>query len=270
MAGVRVLTRSTCINLTASVGQRLKESKRQYFSRLVQKGYDRAMLQCRAKIKELRQVNHKTREADCRSGASPKTCWFYKELDAILGGDPTSIAKSPVDTLEGTEAVERGPKPEDEVIDEEVELDDNVELPHFNSRSFSAAEDPERLKDVPLKCCRRPGATEGTGSSASGSSSLIKVRASSLLEPSTQKLVTIFNVLEDWPCVDHYNEVKGISICEFLPPHLVIYVDVPVSEVQKRIQEKGKPHEKKVSPAYLQSIEDVYKKSFLPEIRLAA
>ncbi|XP_043381143.1 NADH dehydrogenase [ubiquinone] 1 alpha subcomplex subunit 10, mitochondrial isoform X4 [Chelonia mydas] len=66
--------------------------------------------------------------------------------------------------------------------------------------------------------------------------------------------------------VDHYNEVKGISICEFLPPHLVIYVDVPVSEVQKRIQEKGKPHEKKVSPAYLQSIEDVYKKSFLPEI----
>ncbi|XP_074824371.1 NADH dehydrogenase [ubiquinone] 1 alpha subcomplex subunit 10, mitochondrial isoform X3 [Natator depressus] len=67
-------------------------------------------------------------------------------------------------------------------------------------------------------------------------------------------------------CVDHYNEVKGISICEFLPPHLVIYVDVPVSEVQKRIQEKGKPHEKKVSPAYLQSIEDVYKKSFLPEI----
>nr|XP_048725292.1 NADH dehydrogenase [ubiquinone] 1 alpha subcomplex subunit 10, mitochondrial isoform X2 [Caretta caretta] len=67
-------------------------------------------------------------------------------------------------------------------------------------------------------------------------------------------------------CVDHYNEVKGISICEFLPPHLVIYVDVPVSEVQKRIQEKGKPHEKKVSPAYLQSIEDIYKKSFLPEI----
>ncbi|TFJ99157.1 NADH dehydrogenase [ubiquinone] 1 alpha subcomplex subunit 10, mitochondrial [Platysternon megacephalum] len=67
-------------------------------------------------------------------------------------------------------------------------------------------------------------------------------------------------------CVDHYNEVKGISICEFLPPHLVIYIDVPVSEIQKRIQEKGKPHEKKVSPAYLQSIEDIYKKSFLPEI----
>lgn len=40
--------------------------------------------------------------------------------------------------------------------------------------------------------------------------------------------------------LDHYKEVKEISISEFLPPHLVIYVDVPVPEVQKRIQEKGK------------------------------
>ncbi|KAL9848352.1 LOW QUALITY PROTEIN: NADH dehydrogenase [ubiquinone] 1 alpha subcomplex subunit 10, mitochondrial [Geothlypis trichas] len=67
-------------------------------------------------------------------------------------------------------------------------------------------------------------------------------------------------------CLDHYKEVKEISISEFLPPHLVIYVDVPVPEVQKRIQEKGKPYEKKVSPSYLQSIEDAYKKTFLPTI----
>lgn len=40
--------------------------------------------------------------------------------------------------------------------------------------------------------------------------------------------------------LDHYKEVKEISVSEFLPPHLVIYVDVPVPEVQKRIQEKGK------------------------------
>ncbi|KAF2983696.1 hypothetical protein EK904_008626 [Melospiza melodia maxima] len=70
-------------------------------------------------------------------------------------------------------------------------------------------------------------------------------------------------------CLDHYNEVKEISISEFLPPHLVIYVDVPVPDVQKRIQEKGKPYEKKVSPSYLQSIEDAYKKTFLPAMRLA-
>ncbi|KAM4776555.1 NADH dehydrogenase [ubiquinone] 1 alpha subcomplex subunit 10, mitochondrial isoform 1-T1 [Cyanocitta cristata] len=67
-------------------------------------------------------------------------------------------------------------------------------------------------------------------------------------------------------CLDHYNEVKEISISELLPPHLVIYVDVPVSEVQRMIQEKGKPYEKKVSPSYLQSIEDAYKRTFLPEI----
>jgi len=39
--------------------------------------------------------------------------------------------------------------------------------------------------------------------------------------------------------LQHYKEIKEVSICEFLPPHLVIYIDVPVPEVQKRIQEKG-------------------------------
>ncbi|XP_015723298.1 NADH dehydrogenase [ubiquinone] 1 alpha subcomplex subunit 10, mitochondrial [Coturnix japonica] len=67
-------------------------------------------------------------------------------------------------------------------------------------------------------------------------------------------------------CIDHYKEIKEISICEFLPPHLVIYVDVPVPDVQKRLQEKGKPYEKKASALYLQSIEDAYKKTFLPEM----
>lgn len=45
------------------------------------------------------------------------------------------------------------------------------------------------------------------------------------------------------PClagVQHYNEVKNISICEFLPPHLVIYVDVPAEEVQKKLKQSSK------------------------------
>ncbi|XP_019409984.1 PREDICTED: NADH dehydrogenase [ubiquinone] 1 alpha subcomplex subunit 10, mitochondrial [Crocodylus porosus] len=67
-------------------------------------------------------------------------------------------------------------------------------------------------------------------------------------------------------CVGHYNEMRKDSIYEFLPPHLVIYIDSPVSEVQKRLQEEGEPYEKKVSAAYLQSIEDSYKKKFLPEM----
>uniref|UniRef100_A0A671SQ86 NADH dehydrogenase [ubiquinone] 1 alpha subcomplex subunit 10, mitochondrial n=1 Tax=Sinocyclocheilus anshuiensis TaxID=1608454 RepID=A0A671SQ86_9TELE len=41
-------------------------------------------------------------------------------------------------------------------------------------------------------------------------------------------------------CVDHYNEVKGVSICEFLPPHLVVYVDLPAEEVQKNLKASGK------------------------------
>ncbi|XP_074988534.1 uncharacterized protein LOC142073222 isoform X2 [Caretta caretta] len=72
---------------------------------------------------------HKAREANHHSGAAPKTCQFYKELDAILAGDPSSTAKSPVDTSVGLEAAERGPNLEGEVIDEEVELDDDMELP---------------------------------------------------------------------------------------------------------------------------------------------
>ncbi|XP_074922648.1 calcyphosin-2 isoform X2 [Chelonoidis abingdonii] len=96
---------------------------------LCEKSYDGDTLQCRVKIKELRQAYHKARGANHPSGASPKTCRFCKELDANLGGDPISIAKSPMDTLEGTEAAEGGPNLENEVIDEEVELDEDVQLP---------------------------------------------------------------------------------------------------------------------------------------------
>ncbi|XP_054426362.1 NADH dehydrogenase [ubiquinone] 1 alpha subcomplex subunit 10, mitochondrial isoform X2 [Pteronotus mesoamericanus] len=67
-------------------------------------------------------------------------------------------------------------------------------------------------------------------------------------------------------CVDHYNEVKKVTISQLLPPHVAIYIDVPVPEVQSRIQKKGDPHEMKVTAAYLQAIEDAYKKAFLPEM----
>lgn len=39
--------------------------------------------------------------------------------------------------------------------------------------------------------------------------------------------------------VDHYNEVKKVTIAEYLPPHVVVYIDVPVPEIQSRIQKKG-------------------------------
>ncbi|KAA8593047.1 hypothetical protein FQN60_018502 [Etheostoma spectabile] len=74
-------------------------------------------------------------------------------------------------------------------------------------------------------------------------------------------------ILERSPFSDlHYNEIKGISICEFLPPHLVIYVDLPAEDVQKKLKQSGKSYLQNVPLTYLKSIEDSYKKSFLPKI----
>ncbi|XP_040914059.1 NADH dehydrogenase [ubiquinone] 1 alpha subcomplex subunit 10, mitochondrial [Toxotes jaculatrix] len=67
-------------------------------------------------------------------------------------------------------------------------------------------------------------------------------------------------------CVEHYNEIKGISLCEFLPPHLVVYVDMPAEEVQKKLKQSSKSYLQNVPLTYLKSIEDGYKKSFLPKI----
>ncbi|EMP39856.1 hypothetical protein UY3_02916 [Chelonia mydas] len=95
----------------------------------VKKGYDQDTVQCTARVKELRQAYHKAREENHHSSAVPKTCQFYKELDAIFGGDPTCTVKNAMDTLAGLEAVERGPNPEDKFTDEEVVLDNNMEPP---------------------------------------------------------------------------------------------------------------------------------------------
>jgi len=67
-------------------------------------------------------------------------------------------------------------------------------------------------------------------------------------------------------CVEHYNEIKSISICEFLPPHLVVYVDQPAEEVQKKLKASGKSYLQNVSLPYLKSIEQAYKTTFLPSI----
>ncbi|EMP34242.1 hypothetical protein UY3_08595 [Chelonia mydas] len=57
---------------------------------MLDKGYEVDTHQCCAKIKDLRQAYQNTREANRCSGAAPKTCRFYKELDPIVGGDPTN------------------------------------------------------------------------------------------------------------------------------------------------------------------------------------
>ncbi|KAM7161042.1 uncharacterized protein RBU57_010939 [Macrochelys suwanniensis] len=50
------------------------------------RGYNRDAQQCRVKIKKLRQAYQRTRDANSLSGSEPRTCRFYNELHAILGG----------------------------------------------------------------------------------------------------------------------------------------------------------------------------------------
>ncbi|XP_077690046.1 zinc finger protein with KRAB and SCAN domains 2-like [Eretmochelys imbricata] len=65
---------------------------------MMERGHDRDTVQCRVKVKELQNAYRKACEANGRSGAVPATCRFYKELDAILGGDTTSTPRTTMDT----------------------------------------------------------------------------------------------------------------------------------------------------------------------------
>ncbi|EMP41749.1 hypothetical protein UY3_00990 [Chelonia mydas] len=65
-----------------------------------ERGHERDALQCGVKVKELWNAYRKAHKANRHSGAAPVTCCFYKELDAILGGNPTSSQKTTMDTSE--------------------------------------------------------------------------------------------------------------------------------------------------------------------------
>ncbi|EMP32094.1 Zinc finger and SCAN domain-containing protein 29 [Chelonia mydas] len=83
---------------------------------MTERGHDQETLQCRVKVKELQNTYHK---ANCHSGAAPTSCRFYKELDVILSGNPTSTAKTTVDTLVACVPVESGLSQEEENLDED-------------------------------------------------------------------------------------------------------------------------------------------------------
>ncbi|EMP29387.1 hypothetical protein UY3_13495 [Chelonia mydas] len=55
---------------------------------MLERGHDWDALPCRVKVKELWDAYCKAHKANSHSSAAPMTCRFYKELDAILGGDP--------------------------------------------------------------------------------------------------------------------------------------------------------------------------------------
>ncbi|EMP38069.1 Zinc finger and SCAN domain-containing protein 29 [Chelonia mydas] len=94
---------------------------------MTERGHDRDTPQCRVKMKEWQNTYHKAREANRRSGAAPTTCRFYKEVDAILGGDSTFTVKAPVDTSVAHMPVQSGLSQEEEILDEDVEGDPKAE-----------------------------------------------------------------------------------------------------------------------------------------------
>ncbi|EMP38764.1 hypothetical protein UY3_04083 [Chelonia mydas] len=65
------------------------------------RGHNRDPKQCHVKLKELRQRNQKIREVNGRSRSEPKTCRFYDELHAILGGSDTTTPALLFDSFNG-------------------------------------------------------------------------------------------------------------------------------------------------------------------------
>ena len=54
-----------------------------------------------------------------------------------------------------------------------------------------------------------------------------------------------------------------------MKPHLVIYLDVPVSKVQENIKKRNKYGEsngKALTAAFLEDMEEIYKTKYLPSI----
>ncbi|EMP28723.1 Zinc finger and SCAN domain-containing protein 29 [Chelonia mydas] len=116
---------------------------------MIDRGHDQDTLQCRVKVKELQNAYHKAREANCCSGTVPMSCQFYKELDAILGGDPTSTEKDPVDTSLPCVPVESGPSQEEAILDEQgagdPEAEDDSESRDACSQElYSTPEEPSQ------------------------------------------------------------------------------------------------------------------------------
>ncbi|EMP30196.1 hypothetical protein UY3_12708 [Chelonia mydas] len=114
---------------------------------MTKRGHDRDTLQPRVKVKELQNAYHKAQEANRCSSAAPTSCRFYKELDAILGGNPTSTAKASVDTSLACVPVESGLSKEGEILDEEgePEAEDDLEARDACSQElFSPPKEPSQ------------------------------------------------------------------------------------------------------------------------------
>ncbi|XP_053898214.1 uncharacterized protein LOC128844477 [Malaclemys terrapin pileata] len=90
---------------------------------MMERGQNRDSDQCRVKVKELRQAYQKTKEANGCSGSELRTCRFYAELHAILGGAATTTPPVTVDSGSG---IVSSPTPKDSADGEEEEEEDEL------------------------------------------------------------------------------------------------------------------------------------------------
>ncbi|XP_050824445.1 myb/SANT-like DNA-binding domain-containing protein 2 [Gopherus flavomarginatus] len=101
---------------------------------MMAKGHTRDSVQCRVKVKELRQAYQKTKAANGRSRSGPKTCRFYAEVHAILGGCATTTPPLSVDSEVG---VVISAMAEDSVDGEDEEEEEEDELAESTQHSVS-------------------------------------------------------------------------------------------------------------------------------------
>ncbi|XP_065406617.1 SRRM2 protein homolog rsr-2-like [Chrysemys picta bellii] len=99
---------------------------------MMERGHNRDSEQCRVKVKELRQAYQKTKEANGRSGSEPRTCRFYAELHAILGGAATTTPPVIVDSGSG---IVSSATPEDSADGGEEDEEDEDELAESTQHS---------------------------------------------------------------------------------------------------------------------------------------
>ncbi|XP_050793498.1 uncharacterized protein LOC127043580 [Gopherus flavomarginatus] len=137
-----------------AVQSQLRSSRRNYDTygqiskSLLLRGHEWDALQCRVKVKELRSAYCKAREGNRRSGAAPTTCRFYKELDAILGCDPTANPRSTMESSEQGEVGEGVEEAESEATGVEGDTPESQEA--CNQELFSSQKEASQLQQLEL------------------------------------------------------------------------------------------------------------------------
>ncbi|XP_065453950.1 uncharacterized protein LOC135983954 [Chrysemys picta bellii] len=106
-------------------------------------------MQCRVKIKELRQGYQKTKEANGRSGSHPQTSCFYEALHSILGAAATTTPPLTVDSEDGilstagsSDMLADGEDEEGDEEDEAVDSAHNADFPDSQDLFITLTEIP--------------------------------------------------------------------------------------------------------------------------------